>query len=113
VARSRDLQTLIDTVEAVPGEMLPVPGPVARRALAVVASYARDADDCRQLLQALGLIPEDGQAGVRSVVATRIEGPAPTVPASGTGPGSARTSADEPAPPQPDTAAARDGHGRP
>ncbi|WP_329500540.1 hypothetical protein [Kitasatospora herbaricolor] len=63
MARSRDLQTLIDTVEAVTGEMMPVPEPVARRALSVVASYARDADDCRQILQALGLIPEDEKAG--------------------------------------------------
>ncbi|MCX5215829.1 hypothetical protein OG689_42530 [Kitasatospora sp. NBC_00240] len=60
MARSRDLRTLTDTVEPVAG-MMPVP--VARRAIVVVASYARDADDCRRLLRALGLIPEEEQVG--------------------------------------------------
>ncbi|WP_199881449.1 hypothetical protein [Streptomyces sp. CB03911] len=62
MARARDLQTLIDSVKPTAGEMLTVPDLVARRALSVVASCARDAGDCRLLLQALGLMPEDGQA---------------------------------------------------
>ncbi|MFF1872852.1 hypothetical protein [Kitasatospora herbaricolor] len=62
MARARDLQTLIDSVKPTAGEMLTVPDLVARRALSVVASYARDAGDCRLLLQALGLMPE-GRTG--------------------------------------------------
>ena len=63
MVRSRDLQTLIDNVEPVAGGMLPVSEPVAQRALTVVARQARDAQDCRLLLRALGLIPdeEEGQ----------------------------------------------------
>ncbi|MFE2914793.1 hypothetical protein [Kitasatospora indigofera] len=73
MADTRDLQTLIDSVEPVAGEMLTVPDPVARRALSVVAAYARDVDDCRLLLQVLGLMPEDGQAGQGPAVG-RTEG---------------------------------------
>ncbi|GHH80489.1 hypothetical protein GCM10018781_61100 [Kitasatospora indigofera] len=63
MARARDLQTLIDTVEPVPGGMPALPEPMARRVLSVVARHARDAQDCRLLLEALGLIPDDGQVG--------------------------------------------------
>ncbi|MFF1868798.1 hypothetical protein [Kitasatospora herbaricolor] len=108
MTRSRDLQTLIDTVEPVTGEMLPVPGPVARRALSVVASYARDADDCRRLLQALGLIPEDEQAGEQPAVASGPVDAAPAVPASGADSGSARSAVGAPAPPPADAAPVRD-----
>ncbi|MFE3107226.1 hypothetical protein ACFRKE_36110 [Kitasatospora indigofera] len=94
MARTRDLQTLIDSVEPAAGEMLTVPAPVARRAVSVVASYARDADDCRLLLQALGLAPEDGQeaqepapgrAAVTSTAAGAVTG-AWSAPAGGVPP---------------------------
>lgn len=112
MARARDLQTLIDTVEPVTGEMLPVPGPVARRAFAVVAAYAHDADDCRLLLRALGLMPEDEEAGGAAVVASGPEGVAPSGPASGAG--SATTAAGAPASPRPEDAApVRDRRRRP
>ncbi|MFE2916798.1 hypothetical protein ACFXI0_32600 [Kitasatospora indigofera] len=57
MVRSHDLQMLVDGVEPV-GEMLQVPESVARKAVSVVASYARDAQDCRMLLQVLGLMPD-------------------------------------------------------
>ncbi|MDQ0312631.1 hypothetical protein J2S46_007187 [Kitasatospora herbaricolor] len=114
MARSRDLQTLIDTVESVTGEMLPVPGPVARRALTVVAGYAHDADDCRLLLRALGLMPDDERAGGAAVVAGGPAGMASSVPASGDSAGSAPTAAASPASPRSEDAApVRDGRGRP
>ncbi|MFC9328694.1 hypothetical protein [Kitasatospora sp. NPDC057015] len=76
---------LIDSVEPTAGEMLTVPDSVARRALSVVASYARDADDCRLLLQALALMPEDGQAAQQPAVG-RAEGlPSSTGPVAGAG----------------------------
>ncbi|GGV47949.1 hypothetical protein GCM10010495_77140 [Kitasatospora herbaricolor] len=58
VAGTDDLQRLVDAVEPVAGERLQVPGPVARRAWSVVASYARDEEDCLLLLQVLGLTQE-------------------------------------------------------
>ncbi|MFE2916510.1 hypothetical protein ACFXI0_34855 [Kitasatospora indigofera] len=63
MARARDLQTLIDTVEPVAAGTPALPEPVARRVLSVVARHARDAQDRRLLLDALGLIPDDGEAG--------------------------------------------------
>lgn len=53
----RDLMTLGDIIARVNE---PVPEPVSARARLVVASYARDAEDCRLLLEELGLIGEHG-----------------------------------------------------
>ncbi|MFD0258938.1 hypothetical protein ACFVH7_11785 [Kitasatospora indigofera] len=104
MARARDLQTLTDTVEPVVGEVLLVPDSMARRALSVVASYARDADDCRFLLEVLGLMPEDGQVAEQSAVG-RAEVVPSTVPGQGAGAGSA-PAAGVPLSPLPDDSAA-------
>ncbi len=69
MVRSRDLRTLIDVVEPVAGGV--VSGPVARRALWVVACHARDAEDCGLLLQVLGLIPEEQERPVGEEAASR------------------------------------------
>ncbi|MFC9331691.1 hypothetical protein [Kitasatospora sp. NPDC057015] len=71
MVRSRDLQTLIDTVEPVAGGMPVVSEPAARRVLSVVACHARDAEDCRLLLRALGLIPDEEVGPVGEEAASR------------------------------------------
>ncbi|MER8187744.1 hypothetical protein [Kitasatospora sp. NPDC094015] len=50
---ARDLSTLGETIEPV---VQAVPESVLARARLVVASFAHDAADCRQLLEALGLL---------------------------------------------------------
>ncbi|MFI6449428.1 hypothetical protein [Kitasatospora sp. NPDC050543] len=62
---SRDLRTLTDTVEHV-SEVASAPARI--RALRVVASYATDADDCRMLLTALGLLDDDNRSASRICV---------------------------------------------
>ncbi|MFF3598009.1 hypothetical protein [Kitasatospora indigofera] len=101
MARTRDLQTLIDSVEPSAGEMLTVPGPVARRALSVVASYARDVDDCRLLLQVLGLVSEDGEVAQEPAVG-HVEGLPSSVPGPVAGAGAAPAPAVAPPSPLPD-----------
>ncbi|BFV56467.1 hypothetical protein KCMC57_up15710 [Kitasatospora sp. CMC57] len=53
---NRDLTTITDIIEPVDQAL---PATVRARARSVVASYARDRDDCRLLLEALGLVAED------------------------------------------------------
>ncbi|GGV49927.1 hypothetical protein GCM10010495_79620 [Kitasatospora herbaricolor] len=69
MARARDPQTLTDIVEPVAGGMMP--GPVVRRVLTVVACHSRDAEDCRLLLQALGLISDEVEGPVGEGAASR------------------------------------------
>ncbi|GAA1220658.1 hypothetical protein GCM10009665_08450 [Kitasatospora nipponensis] len=56
---ARDLATITDVIEPA-GD--PVPPTVVARARRTVASYAKDADDCRMLLSALGLGPDTDDA---------------------------------------------------
>ncbi|MER5638922.1 hypothetical protein ABT095_18405 [Kitasatospora sp. NPDC002227] len=56
---NRDLQTLGDEY-GLAGDL--GPEEVVSRARLAVATYARDAQDCRLLLDALGLLPGNGTA---------------------------------------------------
>ncbi|GHH80509.1 hypothetical protein GCM10018781_61200 [Kitasatospora indigofera] len=88
MAGTRDLRMLLDSAEPASGDKLHLPDPLVRRALSVVASYARDPEDCRLLLQVLGLMPDEEQGqdpsdGDAETDADTVPAPSPSDGAAG------------------------------